>query len=367
MIRASVISLYLQLFPVRPFRMACYAALALNMAFLISMVIADCLICQPIAYRWDYTIKDGHCGNQKPFDLFVAVVNLLLDALAVVFPMPILWGLQMATGRKIALSGIFGMGIAYDRLPTICPPAPWRLSEAHTLTFLILMQNLCRDHLSRAGNSDHRQAGRPQHERCIFPYPIIDLAGSTPWRHQRLYANSQTRLRPVVGLATRERKIDIRSVHVRLRSLENAYKSPVETFLPEAARAPECVERRTALVRHARREAQGSSASHAKSGPRAGDAGSRDHRAQRCRRGEYGERPVDTMESRMIEGGHQLMVMEATLFCQKNQPNVILYQTIYIYKPRFETGDVVVANSGTDYKRLKTKNINFENGTTCKQ
>lgn len=79
------------------------------------MVLTSCLICQPVAYRWNRTI-DGICGDQKRLDLFIAVFNLILDVTVVVLPMPILWGLQMPTKKKVVLSGIFGMGIAYDTL-----------------------------------------------------------------------------------------------------------------------------------------------------------------------------------------------------------------------------------------------------------
>ena len=64
-----------------------------------------------MAYRWDPTIRGGVCGNQKPFDMFIAVFNLLLDITTVVLPMPIVWRLQMALGKKVAVSGIFSMGI----------------------------------------------------------------------------------------------------------------------------------------------------------------------------------------------------------------------------------------------------------------
>ena len=43
--------------------------------------------------------------------MFVAVFNLLLDVTTVVLPMPILWGLQMAFGKKVALTLMFSMGV----------------------------------------------------------------------------------------------------------------------------------------------------------------------------------------------------------------------------------------------------------------
>ena len=65
-------------------------------------------------------MEGGSCGDLKKLDLFIAVFNLLLDGATVVLPMPVLWGLKMKIGRKLALSGIFGMGILYVFYPT--PP-----------------------------------------------------------------------------------------------------------------------------------------------------------------------------------------------------------------------------------------------------
>ena len=112
-IRASILSLYIQIFPIRSFLIASHAALAVNVVFGVSAVIADCLICRPVRYRWAPSTVDGSCGDQKSLDLYIAILNLLQDVVIVVLPMPILWGLQMARSRKVALSCIFGIGILY--------------------------------------------------------------------------------------------------------------------------------------------------------------------------------------------------------------------------------------------------------------
>lgn len=55
----------------------------------------------------------GFCGDQKSLDLFIGIFNLLLDVTVVVMPMPVLWGLKLAVGKKVMLSGMFGVGTAY--------------------------------------------------------------------------------------------------------------------------------------------------------------------------------------------------------------------------------------------------------------
>ena len=93
--------------------MACYGALLFNMTFLITTIIADCLICRPISYRWDFSIKGASCGDEKKLSLFIAIVNFLQDVIVVVLPMPVLWQLQMAVSRKASLTCMFGMGILW--------------------------------------------------------------------------------------------------------------------------------------------------------------------------------------------------------------------------------------------------------------
>ena len=89
----------------------------INVAFGASTILGACLICRPISFNWDRSIPGGHCGVQKSLDLFIGIFNLLLDVTVVVLPMPVLWRLQMAVGRKAVLSVMFGLGIMYVHSP----------------------------------------------------------------------------------------------------------------------------------------------------------------------------------------------------------------------------------------------------------
>ena len=111
-IRASVTFLYIWIFSKRPFRLVCYGFLTINCLYFTGTVLACCLICRPLAYSWNRSVH-GTCGDRKSLYLFIGVLNLLLDVTTVALPLPVLWGLQMPTGRKIALSVLFSMGTAY--------------------------------------------------------------------------------------------------------------------------------------------------------------------------------------------------------------------------------------------------------------
>ena len=111
-IRASVIFLYIWIFSTRLFRLVCYGVLTTNFLYFTGTVLACCLICRPLAYSWNHSIH-GTCGDKKSLFIFTGVFNILMDVTTVALPLPVLWGLQMPTGRKMALSVLFNMGTAY--------------------------------------------------------------------------------------------------------------------------------------------------------------------------------------------------------------------------------------------------------------
>ena len=110
LIRFSVILLYIRIFVTRSFRRTCYAILILNTIFFIATFLSSVLSCIPVGCQWSDTIECSSAVDAKSIDLPVAVANLLLDVTVIVLPMPVLWGLQMAVGKKATLSGMFGLG-----------------------------------------------------------------------------------------------------------------------------------------------------------------------------------------------------------------------------------------------------------------
>lgn len=109
-VRVSILLAYTHIFSVQPFRVVCYGILVLNLAYFAAVILQTFLICRPIAYSWDLSIPGGSCGNQKSANRSIGVINMISDLLLVVLPIPMLWGLQMPRGRKIAIGMIFGMG-----------------------------------------------------------------------------------------------------------------------------------------------------------------------------------------------------------------------------------------------------------------
>ena len=144
-VRISIIFLYITIFRVRSFRIAAYTVLGLNLAYFLAVILQTLLICQPVAFNWDQTIA-GSCGDQKTSDEVIGVLNILYDVILIILPMPMLWRLQMATSRKLALSAIFGMGIMYANLFIRSP----------RFSFLTTWQHLHHNHPARLFHRRYR-------------------------------------------------------------------------------------------------------------------------------------------------------------------------------------------------------------------
>lgn len=84
--------------------------MALSFCLLVAIILQAFLICKPLAYNWNLSIKGGRCGNQNQGFLAQAITNLLLDVMIVSLPLPVLWGLQMRAGKKVSITIMFSIG-----------------------------------------------------------------------------------------------------------------------------------------------------------------------------------------------------------------------------------------------------------------
>ncbi|KAA6409428.1 MAG: integral membrane [Lasallia pustulata] len=108
--KLSILHLYIQIFCNRTFRHIALGVMALTCCYCATVFLETFLVCRPVAYNWDKTIVGGKCGNQPTIYFSAGLMNLLLDIVILVLPMPMLWGLKMPLFKKIALTAVFGMG-----------------------------------------------------------------------------------------------------------------------------------------------------------------------------------------------------------------------------------------------------------------
>jgi hypothetical protein len=66
-------------------------------------------MCIPIEYNWDHTVK-GHCIDYGVATIANGVINIVLDVVMLIYPLPMVWKLQMSRRNKILVSLTFAAG-----------------------------------------------------------------------------------------------------------------------------------------------------------------------------------------------------------------------------------------------------------------
>ncbi|TGJ81069.1 hypothetical protein E0Z10_g7702 [Xylaria hypoxylon] len=110
--RISILCFYLKLFPQERVRWASFALIGLNALDLVAFVAATIFQCTPIYGAWtfwDGSFK-GHCNNLHLQSWIQAGINITLDLLVIVLPLPYLAKLSTSLGRKIRIIIMFGLG-----------------------------------------------------------------------------------------------------------------------------------------------------------------------------------------------------------------------------------------------------------------
>lgn len=111
-IKASILFLYIGLFPNKIFTRLCYGTMLAIALFLILVLVKDFGLCRPVQYNWDKTI-DGVCTGQSPMNLMIRIVNCVIDACILVLPLPLVFRLRMTLTRRMSVAGMFSLGALY--------------------------------------------------------------------------------------------------------------------------------------------------------------------------------------------------------------------------------------------------------------
>ncbi|KAJ5952351.1 uncharacterized protein N7479_010764 [Penicillium vulpinum] len=106
----SILFQYLRIFPGKPFRLICYALMAIVAAYSSWAVVSGFVNCVPVAKFWNKGLP-GNCLKFEALWFFNAAMNITTDIALLLLPMPLLSKLQLPQTQKIALMGVFAMGI----------------------------------------------------------------------------------------------------------------------------------------------------------------------------------------------------------------------------------------------------------------
>ena len=108
--KISILSLYLRIFPQKPYRIACYALAGVLMGCLLGNVIATSLICVRVKALWDTSTGEGHCFHQNAYFRYSTLPNILTDIYMLILPLPVIWRMSLSKRDKIGLTITFGTG-----------------------------------------------------------------------------------------------------------------------------------------------------------------------------------------------------------------------------------------------------------------
>ncbi|KFZ01664.1 hypothetical protein V500_00660 [Pseudogymnoascus sp. VKM F-4518 (FW-2643)] len=99
-----------------PFDYAVWGTIVFVILYIISFSISVITACNPVRGFWDITIPH-HCDEQRKFEMAAAVVNIIVDLVVILLPLPTVWRLKLPRRQRWALSGVFMLGFLYGHHP----------------------------------------------------------------------------------------------------------------------------------------------------------------------------------------------------------------------------------------------------------
>ncbi|KAI9041772.1 uncharacterized protein KD926_006496 [Aspergillus affinis] len=101
----------------------CHILMWANGIFYIVFTFIQIFSCRPISRSWDVFIANGTCLNTRLITLVAGAINAASDLLILILPQRRIWGLHSPLRKKLAVSGLFSLGLLYVQyfLPPFSP------------------------------------------------------------------------------------------------------------------------------------------------------------------------------------------------------------------------------------------------------
>ncbi|KAF2496998.1 hypothetical protein BU16DRAFT_526054 [Lophium mytilinum] len=113
--KISVLLFYNRIFRGRTFNIINWALIALVSMWMIGYFFANLLECVPISHSFinapGINLDRKHCIDAVPMYLSQVYSDLVLDALILIVPLPLIWKLHLPVKQKIAVCCIFLLGV----------------------------------------------------------------------------------------------------------------------------------------------------------------------------------------------------------------------------------------------------------------
>jgi hypothetical protein len=112
MVKMSIMFFYLRVFVNPGLRMATKIVMGVVLLWSCANIIQVFLICRPFRSTYDITVT-GTCGNRQGSFIAIGAFNVVTDFIILLLPVPTVWKLHMPTSAKVALTGVFSVGLLY--------------------------------------------------------------------------------------------------------------------------------------------------------------------------------------------------------------------------------------------------------------
>ena len=112
-VKISIVHFYITIFRSNKiFLKFAYAAMVFVSTFGVAVFVSDVLTCHPLSKMWN-PLQPGVCESRFAALIAQSSCNMATDLIIILLPMPMIWGLHIATRRKIELTIIFALGFMY--------------------------------------------------------------------------------------------------------------------------------------------------------------------------------------------------------------------------------------------------------------
>ncbi|KAI9655564.1 MAG: hypothetical protein M1821_005357 [Bathelium mastoideum] len=115
-VKASLLYLYWRLFKYSQIRPLVWILAVIVACWYIAATLVGIFLCKPVSGFWERysptnpTHPDCSINSNEYFD-GNAIPNIITDAAILILPLPFIWNLQLRRSQKVALTGIFALGI----------------------------------------------------------------------------------------------------------------------------------------------------------------------------------------------------------------------------------------------------------------
>lgn len=121
--KASILAQYLRIFSSRNTRICCYILLLLLVPATCWSIFGGTFLCRPVAKLWNPSIP-GQCLDPRQYWLSAAGVNMGMDFLVLLLPLPAITQLRLPRKQKLCLVLMFLLGffvcvVSVVRLATV--------------------------------------------------------------------------------------------------------------------------------------------------------------------------------------------------------------------------------------------------------